>query len=110
MDDITFEPTGPDFSGGEEFAPMPLPGVDRRTWFRTPNITPQKGSAFMKFPDRATFIARFKAGGRQHAGTPMPWETFARMSSDDVGAIHEFLRSLPPVEGATGEVTFKKTD
>ena len=110
LDDTTFEPSGPDFSGGEEFEPMPLPGVDMQTWFRTPNITPQNGSALMKFPDRATFVARFKVGGRQQPGTPMPWEAYARMSSDDVGAIYEFLRSLPPADGATGEVTFKKTD
>ena len=110
LDEMTFEPSGPEFSGGSEFEPMPLPGVDMKTWFRTPNITPQKGSAFMKFPDRATFVARFKVGGRQQPGTPMPWEAFARMSAEDVGAIYEFLRSLPPAEGATGEVTFKKTD
>jgi mono/diheme cytochrome c family protein len=110
LDDTTFEPSGPDFSGGEEFEPMPLPGVDMQTWFRTPNITPQKGSALMKFPDRATFVARFKVGGRQQAGTPMPWEAYARMSAEDVGALYEFLRSLPPAEGATGDVTFKKTD
>lgn len=110
LDDTTFEPSGPEFSGGEEFEPMPLPGADMQTWFRTPNITPVKGSALMKFPDRATFVARFKVGGRQHPGTPMPWEAYARMSAEDVGAIYEFLRSLPPAEGATGEVTFKKTD
>ena len=98
---MTFEPSGPEFSGGSEFEPMPLPGADMKTWFRVPNITPQKGSAFMKFPDRATFVARFKVGGRQHPGTPMPWEAFARMSAEDVGAIYEFLRSLPPAEGAT---------
>ena len=110
LDDTTFEPSGPEFSGGEDFEPMPLPGADRQTWFRTPNITPKKGSALMKFPDRATFVARFKVGGRQHPGTPMPWEAYARMSPEDVGAIYEFLRSLPPADGATGEVTFKKND
>ena len=57
---------GPNFRAAEEFEPMPLPGADMKTWFRTPNITPQKGSALMKFPDRATFVARFKVGGRQH--------------------------------------------
>jgi len=110
MDDMTFEPNGPEFSGGEEMEPVALPGADLETWYRTPNITPLKGSALMKFPDRATFVARFKVGGRQHAGSPMPWEAYAQMTPDDVGAIYEFLRSLAPTEGATGEVTFKKTD
>jgi mono/diheme cytochrome c family protein len=110
MDDTTFEPSGPEFSGGEEFEPMPMPGADMQTWFRTPNITPLKGSALMKYPDRATFVARFKNGGRQHAGTPMPWEAFAKMSVDDVAAIYEFLHSLPASDGGTGDVTFRKTN
>jgi mono/diheme cytochrome c family protein len=110
LDDTTFQPSGPEFSGGEEFEPMPMPGADMKTWFITPNITPMKGGGLMKFPDRATFVARFKVGGRQHAGTPMPWEAFAKMSAEDVGAIYEFLHSLPSVEGATGEVTFRKSD
>ncbi len=110
LDDTTFEPSGPEFSGGEEMEPMPFPGAEKSTWFRTPNITAVKGSALMKFPDRATFVARFKAGGRQHPGSPMPWESYSRMSAEDVGAIYEFLKALPPADGATGEVTFKKTD
>jgi mono/diheme cytochrome c family protein len=110
LDDTTFQPSGPDFSGGEEFEPMPMPGADMQTWFRTPNITPLKGGALLKFPDRATFVARFKNGGRQHAGTPMPWEAFAKMSDADIGAIYEFLHSLPASPGFLGEVTFKKAD
>jgi mono/diheme cytochrome c family protein len=110
LDDTTFQPSGPDFSGGEEFEPMPMPGADMQTWFRTPNITPVKGSALLKFPDRATFVARFRNGGRQHAGTPMPWEAFAKMSDEDIGAIYEFLHSLPASPGFLGEVTFKKAD
>jgi mono/diheme cytochrome c family protein len=74
LDDTTFQPSGPDFTGGEEFEPMPMPGADMKTWFRTPNITPMKGSALMKFPDRATFVARLKVCGRQQPGTPKPWE------------------------------------
>ncbi len=110
LDDTTFEPSGPEFSGGEEMEPMPMPGADKDTWFRTPNITPTKGSGLLKFPDRATFVARFKVGGRQHAGTPMPWEAYAKMSAEDVGALYEFLHSLPASPGATGEPTFRKTD
>ncbi len=110
LDDTTFQPSGPEFSGGEEFEPMPMPGADMKTWFRTPNITPMKGSALMKFADRATFVARFKVGGRQHPGTPMPWEAYAKMSPDDVGALYEFLHALPAQPGFTGEVTFHKTE
>jgi len=107
IDSMTFEPSGPDFSGGMEMEPAPLPDADMKLWFRTPNITPVKGGALTKFPDRATFVARFKKGGRQHAGSPMPWEAFARMSDTDVSALYEFLHGLPAVQGATGEVTFR---
>jgi mono/diheme cytochrome c family protein len=110
MDDTTFEPTGPDFSGGEEMEPLPLVGADHETWYRTPNLTPMKGSALMKFPDRATFVARFKVGGRQQPGSPMPWEAYAKMSAEDIGAIYEFLRGLAPAEGPTGDAAFRKAD
>jgi mono/diheme cytochrome c family protein len=110
LDDTTFSPTGPEFSGGEEMEPANLPGVDKALWFRTPNITPAKGGGLLKFPDRQTFVARFKVGGRHHAGTPMPWEAFANMSDNDIGAIYEFLHSLPAERGPEGEPTFRKTD
>ena len=68
---LTAALVGPRFSGGEPLMePAPLPGVDRSLWFKPPNITPLKGSALMKFPDRATFVARFKVGGRKYVGIP----------------------------------------
>src|SRR5262249_42238299 len=60
LDDTTFAPIGPEFAGGEVMNPANLPGADKETWFVTPNLTPAKGSALLKFPDRATFVARFK--------------------------------------------------
>src|SRR5262249_34740661 len=60
LDDMTFAPVGPEFAGGEVMSPANLPGADKETWFVTPNLTPSKGSALLKFPDRATFVARFK--------------------------------------------------
>jgi mono/diheme cytochrome c family protein len=89
--------TGPEFSGAfEPMEPIPLEGVDTSKWFIAPNITPLKDSAFSKFPDRDIFIARFKNGGRHYPGSPMPWEGFARMTPEDIGAIYEFLRTVPP--------------
>ena len=107
-DPNTFAATGPDFSGGFEMEPAPIPGVDQTVWFRTPNITPAAGSALMKFPDRETFIARFQKGGRHHAGSTMPWEAFARIATEDLAALYEYLYSLPPVDGPAGEPAFKK--
>lgn len=104
----TFAATGPDFSGGFETDPMAGPGVDPNIWYRTPNITPKEGSALMKFPDRATWVARFQRGGRQYAGSVMPWEAFARMSAEDLGALYEFLHSLAPQDGPSGDPQVRK--
>jgi hypothetical protein len=62
----------------------------------------------MKFPDRETFIARFQRGGRQYAGSVMPWEAFARMSTEDLGAIDEFLHTLPASDGPAGDPEVRK--
>jgi mono/diheme cytochrome c family protein len=110
LDDMTFSPTGPDFAGGEVMSPADLPGADPSIWFVSPNLTPAKGSALLKFPDRATFVARFKNGGRHYPGSPMPWEAFALMNEADIGALHEFLHSLPAEPGPAGEASFKRTD
>jgi hypothetical protein len=90
--------------------PRLVSGADPKIWFRTPNLTPAPGSSLLKFPDRETFIVRFQRGGRQYPESPMPWETFARMSTNDLGALYEFFRSLPPAAGPTGEAAFRKSN
>ena len=101
--ETTFAATGPDFSGGMIMDAVERPGVDLSMGFISSNITPKPGSALMKFPDQITFVARFQRGGRQFPGSPMPWEEFRRMSAEDLGAIYDYLRSLPPQDGPTGE-------
>ena len=107
-DATTFAATGPDFSGGFELEPMPGAGIDPKVWYRAPNITPKPGSALMKFPDRETFVARFQRGGRQYAGSAMPWEAFARMNNEDLGALYEFLHTLAPQDGPAGDPQVRK--
>jgi mono/diheme cytochrome c family protein len=109
-DSATFTATGTEFAGGWEMEPDPNPAADPDEWFITPNLTPMDGGGLLKFPDRATFVARFKNGGRHYEGSPMPWESFARMSTEDLESLYEFLHTLPPAEGPTGEASFKKTD
>ena len=96
FNEMTGALTGPLFSGGNALDPGRFPGVDATIKFRPPNITPLAGSALMKFPDRATFIARFKNGGRKFEGSPMPWEAFAQMTPEDVGALYQYLITVPP--------------
>jgi mono/diheme cytochrome c family protein len=106
-DSTTFAATGPEFSGGFEMEPRPAPGADPNVWFRTPNLTPAPGGGLLKFPDRETWVARFQRGGRHEPGSVMPWEAFARMTTDDIAALYEFFKSLPPVAGPTGEAAFR---
>jgi len=96
LNQVTFALDGPEFSGGVPMEPRLLPGVDTALFFQPPNLTPLRGSALNRFPDRATFVARFQKGGRKYDASPMPWDCFSRMSEDDAGAIYEFLKSLPP--------------
>ena len=106
-DPLTFANVSAEFAGGEEMEPATRAGADPGVWFRTPNLTPAPGSALTRFPDRATFVARFKKGGVQYPGSPMPWEAFGRMSEEDIGALYEFFHTLGPQPGPTGEPTFK---
>ena len=96
LDQLTFALDGPEYSGGVAMGPRALPGVDNTRWFKPPNLTPLVGSALHRFPDRETFVARFQKGGRKHAASPMPWECFGRLSTEDAGALFEFFRSVPP--------------
>jgi mono/diheme cytochrome c family protein len=107
---LTFAVNGPEFSGGNPMEPAPLQGADPSIWFRPPNITPANGSALKKFPDRDTFVARFLRGGRQHAGSPMPWECFSRMSPEDVGALYEYLHSVPAADGPSGDPRVRQSN
>jgi hypothetical protein len=107
-DPISFAPVRAEFTGGSEMEPSSRPGADPSIWFVTPNLTPARGSALTKFPDRDTFVARFQKGGVHYPGSPMPWEAFAKMSTEDVGALYEYLHSLPAQDGPTGEATFRK--
>lgn len=103
FNELTGAPTAPTFTGGNLMEPAAQAGADRSLWFRPPNITPRDGSALMKFPDRATFVARFKVGGRHYQGSPMPWEAFARMAPEDMGALYEFLHSVAPAGNPSPE-------
>lgn len=89
-----------DFSGGVAFRPLGGPPVS------SANITPRpKGLGMMT---REGFIGAFKSfaapevretpvppGGRN---TVMPWIRYSGMTEADLGAIFDFLRSMPPIE------------
>lgn len=110
-DPMTFQPIGPEFSGGFEMEPFPelnkLLGVDPDLWSRSVNITPYEGSALSKFKTVDDWIARFRSG-KIIPNSPMQWGSFGKMSDEDLEALWLFLNSLEPVENDLGPTVFKK--
>ena len=93
---------GKEFAGGWE---MHAP------WFRvvTANITPHPNT-WMGKATKEEFIGRFKAfanmtaenappapKGRQ---TLMPWLAYSRMTEEDLGAVYDYLKTVPAVDNA----------
>ena len=81
--------TGELFAGGME--------IDG---FVTPNLTTDTSSRIYSW-DQQKFISRFREG-RQIKQSPMPWESFKRMSDADLIAIYKFLKTLKPLK--TGQL------
>jgi len=96
---------GPEFAGGFEF-PFPDGAV-----LRSPNITPSANGGIGAW-SREQFVARFKAAADSayvpHAVEPakgdlqtvMPWTMYAGMTEQDLGALYDYLRTVPAVEGS----------
>ncbi|HKS25631.1 MAG TPA: cytochrome C [Thermoanaerobaculia bacterium] len=73
----------------------------------TANLTPDADN-YMGHATKAEFIGRFKAFANINAAnspaappgrnTVMPWLAFAGMTDEDLGAIYDYLKTLPPVK------------
>jgi hypothetical protein len=88
---------GRDFAGGQEF---------RGPWGtqRTPNLTPHRTG--LAATGRDDFVGRFKAfesadvavpAEQRGRNTVMPWLEYAGMTREDLAAIYDYLRTLPPI-------------
>lgn len=96
------------YAGGREF-PVPGYGV-----VRSSNITPHEVTGIGAWP-KALFITRFKAMTAEAVGatalskgdvqTVMPWTDYAGMSEADLGAIYDFLKTVPPVDNLVERFT-----
>ncbi len=93
----------------------PLPGMEFAGGFafespfgtiRSPNITPHRTG--LGSLSKEAFVKRFRAFQGEKArravspsqNTPMPWLEYAGMDTLDLGAIYEYLRSVPPIDHA----------
>ena len=88
---------GFDLAGGQEFKGEGMIDI------RSANITPDKTTGIGGWT-REAFIARFKAFEGIEApkvewnqNTLMPWIDYAGMTEEDLGAIYDYLQTVPPV-------------
>jgi mono/diheme cytochrome c family protein len=77
--------TGEPFAGGLEIEGLV-----------TPNLTTDSSSRIFTW-DQQKFITRFREG-KKIQQSPMPWNSFKRMSDGDLAAIYKYLKSLKPVK------------
>jgi hypothetical protein len=82
------------FSGG------PIAGAPP-TWPPAANLTPAPDSALARYPNAEVLAAMFRSGKRPDGtdvSNVMPFPMLTEMSSEDVGALYSFLKSVPPAK------------
>jgi mono/diheme cytochrome c family protein len=97
------------FSGGQA---IDLPGKQRAV---SMNITPHPDT-FIGKATKAEFIGRFRSFiplqgenapvAPRNRQTPMPWTGYAEMSDADLGAIYDYLKTVPPIENKVEKFPF----
>jgi len=80
---------GKPFAGGTEFQDEGKPTLV------TPNLTPHPSGRIFDWSQEA-FIQRFRTG-RVISHSHMPWESYARMTDDELKAIYNYLRTVEAV-------------
>jgi mono/diheme cytochrome c family protein len=78
------------------FTGAPYAGGLEIEGFITPNLTPDSSSRIFGWSQK-NFMDRFRMG-KLIQTSPMPWNSFKRMSDNDIKAIYNFLTSLKPVQ------------
>jgi len=81
---------GKPLAGGTEFEEEGKPTLI------TPNLTPHPSGRIYGW-SQETFIQRFRLG-KLIPYSHMPWESFGRMTDDELKAIYNYLRSIEPVD------------
>ena len=64
--------------------------------FITPNITPDSTSRIFGWSQK-NFLDRFRMG-KLIRKSPMPWQSFGRMTDEELKAIYAYLKTLDPVK------------
>lgn len=94
---------GKPFAGGFIFEPS----EESNGWeFVSPNLTPDNETGRIAAWDQAAFCKRIHSG-RVFKNSPMPWGPFSRMDESDMKAIHNFLRSVEPVNNKIEKTAYQ---
>jgi mono/diheme cytochrome c family protein len=83
--DMTGAYTGEPFAGGND--------IDG---FMTPNLTPDSSGRMFGW-SKKNFIERFRMG-KLYPKSPMPWNSFKRMTDVELTAIYNYLQTVKPVK------------
>jgi mono/diheme cytochrome c family protein len=83
-----------DLSG--TFSGEPFAGGNEIEGFITPNITPDSSSRIFGWSQK-NFIDRFRMG-KLISKSPMPWQSFGRMTDEELKAIYSYLKTVKPVK------------
>jgi hypothetical protein len=79
-----------------EFTGEPYAGGNDIDGFITPNITTDSSSKMFGWTEK-NFMDRFRMG-KIIPKSPMPWQSFGRMSDQELKAIYAYLKTLNPVK------------
>lgn len=82
-----------------KFVGEPFGGGGEVEGFVTPNLTPDPTGRIYSW-SKQNFIDRFRMG-KLIPGSPMPWNSFKRMTDDELTAIYNYLRTIKPVKTET---------
>ena len=93
---------GEPFAGGFYFEPDDF---SKGYSFVSPNITPDRQTSVIGQMDEAAFISRFRSG-RVHAGSPMPWGAYSKMTDLELKALYAYLQTVSPVQKSYEKIVF----
>lgn len=92
-----FTPDGPVGAGGEIFPDEADPAYE----YAAINLSRDATTSPIASWSEQDFVDRI-AAGRVYESSPMPWESFARMSENDLRSIWKWIETVPPTERVVG--------
>jgi mono/diheme cytochrome c family protein len=78
-----------------EYTGEPFAGGNEIDGFITPNLTPDSSGRIFNW-SKQNFIDRFHTG-KLYPKSPMPWNSFKRMTDEELTSIYNYLKTVKPV-------------